>query len=118
MLTNPGALKTRVSIEAWQSVQDGTQLREDFVPVQTVWGKLEPVKPLTYWFGQANLETGVTHRITVRRVDGLTRPEDLTGRITLVADGIRFKILHSADMEGAHRFTVVECQAVEHDYAY
>ncbi len=118
MLTNPGELRTKVSIEMWQSEQDGTELREKFVPIRTVWGKLEPVKPLTYWFGQTNLETGVTHRITVRRIDGATRPEDLTGRKTLVADNCRFKILHSADLEGAYRYTVIECQAVELDYAY
>lgn len=114
MLTNPGELKSRATILAWTSEQDGTTLKETYEPIATVWAKLEPVGSLTYWFGQKQLETGVTHRITIRRTNDL-RPEKLTGRVCVEIDGIRYSILRSSDLEGAKRFTVLDVCLEEHD---
>lgn len=114
MLTNPGELKSRATILAWTSEQDGTTLKETYEPIATVWAKLEPVGSLTYWFGQKQLETGVTHRITIRRTNDL-RPEKLTGRVCVEIDGIRYAILRSSDLEGAKRFTVLDVCLEEHD---
>lgn len=114
MLTNPGLLSSRATILQWRSEQDGAELKEVYTPIATVWAKLEPVGALTYWFGQKQLETGVTHRITIRRTEAL-RPEKLTGRVCVEIDGIRYAILRSSDLEGAKRFTVLDVCLEEHD---
>lgn len=114
MLTNPGELNRRATILAWTSEQDGVSLKEVYVPIATVWAKLEPVGALTYWFGQKQLDTGATHRITLRRTEAL-RPEKMTGRMCVEIDGARYQILRSSDMEGARRYTVLEACLEEHD---
>lgn len=108
MLTNPGQLRKRCTFLEWTSEQEGTGLREEFKPLFSTWCKLEPTGALTYWFGKVQLDTNVTHRITVRRTER-TKPEKLTSQIVVKVDGNRFKILRSSDLEGAERFTVLDC---------
>ena len=112
MLTDPGVLNRRATILSWTSVQDGVTLKEVYEPIATVWSKLEPVGALTYWFGQQQLETGVTHRITIRRTSAI-RPETLTGRVCIEIEGVRYQILRTSDLEGAKRFTVIDVCRVE-----
>lgn len=112
-LIDPGELNVCLKFCRWESVQNGVKLKEVYTEMFRVWGKIEPVKPLTFWFGQQNLETGVTHRITVRRIPGKTSPEDLTGRIAIYAQGFRYKILHASDWKGSRRFTLIECAEEE-----
>lgn len=114
-LIDPGELNVRLKFFKWESEQDGLDLNEVYTEIFRIWGKVEPVKPLTFWFGQQNLETGVTHRITVRRIQGKTAPEDLTGRIVIYAQGCRFKVLHASDWKGSRRFTLIECAEEEID---
>ena len=47
-----------------------------------VWGKIEPVGSIIYW-GAKQVDSGVTHRITVRRIKGRTRPQDFAGVVEL-----------------------------------
>ncbi|MBE5691751.1 MAG: hypothetical protein EGQ34_02460 [Sutterella sp.] len=117
MKTDPGRLKTPITLLEWRSEQDGTELAEKLMPIATIWGQVTPVKSLTYWFGQAQLETGVTHQVTVRRIVGKTRPEDLTERSMLRADGQLFQVLRAVDLEGAKRFTVFDCVLRTHEEA-
>ena len=112
-LIDPGELNVRLKFFKWESEQDGLDLDEVYTELFRVWGKIEPVKPLTFWFGQQNLETGVTHRITVRRISGKTSPENLTGRIAIYAQGCRYKVLHASDWKGSRRFTLIECAEEE-----
>lgn len=112
MLTNPGQLKKRATFLEWTSEQEGTGLREEYKPILTTWCKLEPTGALTYWFGKVQLDTDVTHRITVRRTER-TKPEKLTSQIVVEVEGARFKILRSSDLEGAERFTVLDCSLEE-----
>lgn len=114
MLTNPGLLKKRCTFLEWTSVQDGADIREEFKPILTTWCKLEPTGALTYWFGKVQLDTDVTHRITVRRTER-TKPEKLTSQIVVEVEGARFKILRSSDLEGAERFTVLDVCLEEPD---
>lgn len=114
MLTNPGQLRKRCTFLEWTSVQDGADLREEFKPILSTWCKLEPTGALTYWFGKVQLDTDVTHRITVRRTER-TKPEKLTSQIVVEVDGNRFKILRSSDLEGAERFTVLDCSLEDPD---
>ena len=112
MLTNPGQLKKRATFLEWTSEQEGTGLREEYKPILTTWCKLEPTGALTYWFGKVQLDTDVTHRITVRRTER-TKPEKLTSQIVVEVAGARVKTLRSSDLEGAERFTVLDCSLEE-----
>ena len=114
MLTNPGQLRKRCTFLEWTSEQEGTGLREEYKPILSTWCKLEPTGALTYWFGKVQLDTDVTHRITVRRTER-TKPEKLTSQIVVEVEGARFKILRAADLEGAERFTVLDCSLEEPD---
>lgn len=114
MLTNPGQLRKRCTFLEWTSEQEGTGLREEFKPLFSTWCKLEPTGALTYWFGKVQLDTEVTHRITVRRTER-TKPEKLTSQIVVEVEGARFKILRASDLEGAERFTVLDCSLEEPD---
>ena len=108
---DPGALDRRITIGEWRSEQVGTTLEEVFTPINSCWARVDPTRPLTFWLGKMQLDTASTHRITMRRMKGLTLPEELTGRHAIEVDGIRYKILRSFDLDGARRFTVVEaCQ--------
>lgn len=111
LMTEPGRLNTRITIGEWTSEQVGTSLEEVFTPKNTCWACVEPTRPLTFWLGKIQLDTAATHRITVRRMKGLTLPEELTGRTAVEIDGVKFKILRAFDLDGAKRFTVIEvCQ--------
>lgn len=114
MLTNPGQLRKRCTFLEWTSVPDGTDLRDEYKPILTTWCKLEPTGALTYWLGKVQLDTDVTHRITVRRTER-TKPEKLTSQIVVEVEGARFKILRSSDLEGAERFTVLDVCLEEPD---
>ncbi len=106
--TDPGLLNRRVTICNWRSVQDGIKLREEFEPIQSVWASIEPIRSLTYWLGKLQLDTAATHRIVMRRINGVTRPEDLTGRHAIEHGGQYFQVLRATDLDGALRFTAVE----------
>lgn len=74
-----------------------------------VWGKLEPVGATIYW-GAKQVDSGVTHRITVRRIEGRTRPQDFAGVVELEVDGIRYRVQRAADLGGLNRFTVLDVE--------
>ena len=44
----------------------------------------------------------------MRRINGVSRPEDLTGRHALEFGGQYYQVLRATDLEGAQRFTAVE----------
>lgn len=114
-MIDPGALNIRIKFFRWEDQQDGVNLSNQYTEIFRVWGKIEPVSPLTFWFGQQNLETGVSHRITVRRIPGKTCPENLTGRVVIYAQGVRYKVLRATDWKGSNRFTQIECAVEEVD---
>lgn len=74
-----------------------------------VWGKIEPVGSIIYW-GAKQVDSGVTHRITVRRIKGRTRPQDFAGVVELEVDGIRYRVQRVADLGGFNRFTVLDVE--------
>lgn len=107
--TDPGLLNRRVTICQWRSVgDDDVGLNEEFTPVKTLWASVEPIRALTYWLGKLQLDTAATHRFVMRRINGVSRPEDLTGRHALEFGGQYYQVLRATDLEGAQRFTAVE----------
>ena len=105
-----GKLNRRVTIRVVSHVPDqqsGFALSVD--RSVTVWGSLEVVGAGIY-FGTKQVESTVTHRVTVRRIKGKTQPQDLTTASTLTIDGIEYLIRRVADLGGAERFTVIDCE--------
>lgn len=70
--------------------------------------KIEPVGMAAYWGGKQTGEE-ITHRIWFYRSVG-TRPEDLTGQHVIEHDGRRYRVMRTADLNGARRFTLVEAK--------
>lgn len=105
-----GKLNRRVTIRVVSHVPDQSAGFSQSVDRSvTVWGSLEVVGAGIY-FGTKQIESTVTHRVTVRSVPGRTRPQDLTTASTLTIDGIEYLIRRVADLGGAERFTVIDCE--------
>ncbi len=105
-----GRLNRRVTISIVSHVPDASAGFSQHIEKQkTVWGRLEVVGAGIY-FGTKQIESTVTHRVTVRSVPGRTRPQDLTTASTLTIDGIEYLIRRVADLGGAERFTVIDCE--------
>lgn len=106
-----GDLNRRVTFEFRKSVPNN-QHGFDSVTVKTftVWGRIEAVGYQIYW-DSAQLEESVTHRVFVRAVKGKTWPRDLEKVIKVVSEGIRYRVRRVSDVNGAHRFTLLEVQA-------
>lgn len=107
---DPGTLRAVVSIMRWESIQDGVNLREDFVKLIETRASIAAVGALTFWFGQSQLsDKYVTHRIVFRAVKGRSCVDDLTGRIAIFHGNLRYKVLRTYDFDGTGRYTVAEC---------
>ena len=74
-----------------------------------LWGMVEVVGGTTY-FDSANINEAITHRIWVRYVPGLSRPQDLRHLVELESEGIRYRVRRVTDANGAHRFIAMECE--------
>lgn len=110
ILPKIGELNRRVTISVLSHVPDTTVGFSPKVESEvTVWGRMEVVGAGIY-FGTKQIESTVTHRVTVRRIDGKTRPQDLTTASTLTIDGISYLIRRVADLGGQTRFTVIDCE--------
>lgn len=109
-----GELRHRVKIFHTLDVPDErlgfskTAVRED-----VVWGKLEPVGAGIY-FGSKQIESGVTHRVIVRSIDGRTGSRDFKGVTELMIDGVIYRLRRVADLGGLGRFTVLDVEE-KHD---
>jgi hypothetical protein len=73
------------------------------------WVKIEPVGA-SVWAGSVQVDEVVTHRIWVRQEKGVTRPQDLTHMIEVESEGIRYLAKRAMDLNGAHTFTLLECE--------
>lgn len=105
-----GKLNRRIKIFHTMSVPDErlgfskASVRED-----VVWGRLEPVGSCIY-FGSKQIESGVTHRVIVRSMQGRTGPRDFKGVTELMIDGVIYRLRRVADLGGLDRFTVLDVE--------
>lgn len=81
-----------------------------------VWGLLEVVGAGIY-FGTKQVESTVTHRVTVRSVPNVTNPSSLKGISDVEIDGIRYLVRRVADLAGQNRFTVLDVEEKEEVHA-
>lgn len=105
-----GELRHRVKVFHTMDIPDErlgfskTAVRED-----EVWGKLEPVGAGIY-FGSKQIESGVTHRVIVRSINGRTGARDFKGVTELMVDGVIYRLRRVADLGGLGRFTVLDVE--------
>ena len=105
-----GKMNRRVTISVVSHVPDACAgFTAQVEKKVTVWGQLEVVGAGIY-FGTKQVESTVTHRVTVRRISGKTRPQDLMTASTLTIDGVSYLIRRVADLGGVDRFTVIDCE--------
>lgn len=69
------------------------------------WAKIEPVGTAIYANG-VQTDNKLTHRITLRYHPGITEAHEVVHGETL------YRVKRSADLNGAHRFTVLEVEEV------
>lgn len=92
-----GKMNRRVTISVVSHVPDASAgFTAQVEKKVTVWGQLEVVGAGIY-FGTKQVESTVTHRVTVRRIAGKTRPQDLMTASTLTIDGVSYLIRRVAD---------------------
>lgn len=103
-------LRHRVAILVKEDVPTEFNRSQKRVKIRDeVWGKLEAVGAGIFW-GAKQIDSGVTHRIYVRAIPGRTRPQDLFGVTDFVVDGMLYRMRRIADLGGAERFTVIDCE--------
>lgn len=105
-----GTLNRRVEIYELSTAPDDETGAENSECLKLrCWASISPVGGQIYW-GSAQVENVVTHRIIVRSMRG-TRPEDLQHITRIRGDGMSFLVKRVTDINGDHRFTAIECEA-------
>lgn len=113
-----GDLNQRITFELIRHVADknlgfSPKTKASF----TIWGRIEPVGGVVYW-GSVQVESSVTHRIFVRAITGKTRPQDLPKVVEITCEGMRYVSKRITDINGAHRFTLIEAELKGVDNAF
>lgn len=105
-LREPGAgeLDRRVRIRQRSDVPASDMgLGSVFSEPKPRWAKIEPVGTSVYAEG-VQTENRITHRITLRFLAGVTEAHEIVHGSTI------YRIRRSADMNGSHRFTLLEVE--------
>lgn len=113
MLPLIGELNRRATFTLKKHVPDAkTGFKESEVSTFSVWAKLEVIGASQFW-GTTQINKATSHRIWVRRIDGKTRPEDLTRVADVEIDGSKFRIRRVTDSNDDRRFTCIESELLE-----
>ena len=111
-LPSVGELNRRVRLVSISHIPTGdAELTETERNVAEVWGKVEINGGSAYW-DSVNIDEAVTHRVYVRYVQNLTRPQDLKHLTELEIEGVTYRVRRCTDVNGAHRFTMLECEEI------
>lgn len=105
-----GELRRRIGIYTLSTAPTGDSSYADTLTKLTdTWAKVEVIGGVNYW-GSVQAGYDVTHRFIVRYMDG-TRPQDLTHATKVLYEGVWYLVKRLTDMNDAHRFTALECEA-------
>lgn len=104
-----GELNRLVSIKKKQEMPAmNPGIDTSYTQVGDAWAKVEPVGTGIY-FGSKQIESGVTHRISLRYTDELN-DRTITGE-HVVIDGYRtYRVRRASDLNGAGRFVMLDCE--------
>ena len=105
-----GELRRRIGIYTLSTAPTGDSSYADTLTKLTdTWAKVELVGGVNYW-GSIQADFLITHRFTVRRQAG-ARPEDFTRLTRILCEGTWYVVKRATDINAAHRFTALECEA-------
>ena len=112
ILPTPGELNRRIRLLSVRHSPSGdAELASSRDLIAEVWAKCEIVGGVTY-FESVNTDEAMTHRFYIRYVPKLTRPQDLGHLTEVECEGVRYRVRRCTDVNGAHRFTLMECEEV------
>jgi len=109
-----GDLRWRVRLlrRDQEPAEDAAGIEETPVLLASTWAKIEPVGALTF-FGSTQVETPVTHRITIRWRHGLDTTHAIE-RTSKGADGVErtetFRVRRQMEPNGRKRWMVFEVE--------
>lgn len=109
-LPTAGELNRRIEIRRWEDYPVGdVELGSRYSESWLCWAKIVPVGSLIY---QGSVQTGqtVTHRIVIRRVEGITDPVSLSRQHVIDCEGLRYIVRRVTDLEGKKLFTQIEAE--------
>ena len=105
-----GELNRRISIYQIGTNPDaGSGYEETRTKRFDLWAKVEIIGGVNYW-GAIQADDAITHRFTIRRQAG-ARPEDFTRLTRILHEGTWYVVKRATDINAAHRFTALECEA-------
>lgn len=108
-----GELRAWINVYQWHDkAVDGAALEPAYQPVFSCKAKIVPASDAAF-VGSVQIGETVTHRIIVRRVPGMTTPEQF-GKQHLIACGReKYLVRKARDLEGARRFTLLSVELTE-----
>ena len=109
-LPDIGELNRRVRlISVTHDPTGDAKLVENRQILMETWAKCEIIGGSAYW-DSVNVDEARTHRFYVRYVKGRTAPIDLRRLTQLECEGAVYAVRRVTDVNGAHRFTMLECE--------
>lgn len=109
-----GALRWCVTILERRQEPSGDHagIDEIYARRQSVRADVQPIGALTFW-GAQQTETPVTHRITIRWLDGLDNRQAILRETSRLDGTVRtelFRVRRVAEVGGRKRFLSLECE--------
>ena len=106
-----GELSTQVTLRLRSDVTGhaNADLAAVFPVQKKIWAKIEPVGSALY-AGSVQVDNALTHRITIRYRDGITRDWEVV--VEAGKSASLFRIRRSSHLGGKRRFTVLEVEAL------
>lgn len=104
-----GALTKRVLIRLWQDQPDATtgidQTYDVGVPA---WARIEPTGAALF-YGTAQVETGVTHRLATWRTTAINA-DAIGGAHVVEHAGMRYRVRRATDINGQRAFVLLDLE--------
>jgi hypothetical protein len=105
--TSVGELNTTVRVREWQDMPAiGGGIDQTFAAGTKAWAKLVPVGAALF-YGTAQIEAGVTHRMTTWRTTALNE-RTVTAAHVVESEGMRYRVRRATPMDQERQFLLVD----------
>lgn len=104
-----GEMNKRVRIRRWQDQPGDSSGIDQTVDAGTpVWARIEPTGAALF-YGMAQVEPGITHRLATRRTSAIN--EDTIGGGHVVDHGcMRYRVRRATDLNGGRAFVLLDLE--------
>lgn len=114
-LPQAGELRSWIDICRWRDrAVDDAGLEPAYQPVFSCKAKIVPASDSAF-VGSVQIGEAITHRIIVRRVPGVTTPEQFGKQCVIRCGQEKYLVRKAVDLEGARRFTLISAELTEAD---